>query len=94
MERTVTGLAWYRRPDYDRLKSMFTDGEKLPDTYSQWLKIACRTTETLTKEGHIVEKVYIDPEAFPAWCKSKRRKLDTNARITYAAETAKARHNP
>lgn len=92
MQDTITGIAWYRRQDYQRLKQMFTDGEKLPDTYGQWLVSAQRIYDTLKLSGQTVEKVLIDPEEFPKWCKANKQKLDTLGRTTYAGESARARH--
>lgn len=80
----ATGIAWYRREDYARLKKMFKDGRKLPDTFDKWLKDAQGIYDKLQSEGAIVEKAYIDPETFPEWCKKNGHQLDAAARMEYA----------
>jgi hypothetical protein len=34
----ATGIAWYRQEEYARLKKLFKDGRKLPDTFAVWHK--------------------------------------------------------
>ena len=86
----VIGFAWYRREDYDRLKAMFKDGEKLPDTYEDWLAKAQNTVLNLA-DRFLIEKSYIDPETFPMWCAKRGLQMDAIARTRYSAEVAQAR---
>ena len=65
MSVDAIGVTWYRREDYERLKAMFKDGEKLPDTYEDWLAKAQVTVLTLAADRLRVERAYIDPETFP-----------------------------
>jgi hypothetical protein len=83
-----TGIAWYRAEDYDRLKSMFPDGWKLPDTFESWLHTAQIVYDKLTAGGFVVVKAYIDPDAFPEWCRARGMKMTTEARTAYANECA------
>ena len=94
MSIDVIGIAWYRTEDYERLKAMFKDGEKLPDTYEDWLAKAQITVLTLAKGPLLVEKSYIDPETFPQWCVEKGLEMDAGARTRYAAELARAKQPP
>ena len=80
--KTTTGL----------IKAMFKDGEKLPDTYEDWLAKAQITILTLAKDRLRVEKSYIDPETFPQWCVEKGLEMDASSRTHYAAELARAKH--
>ncbi len=88
MSVEVTGIAWYRKEDYDRLMAMFTDREKLPATYEDWLAQAQTVMVTLTGRGLLLEKSYIDPETFPQWCAEKGLEMVASARTHYAAELA------
>lgn len=87
----AVGVAWYRREDYDRLKAMFSDGIKLADTFDEWLATAQSLCDKLISEGHVVEKAYIDPEAFPQWCRANGKVLDSTGRMAYANECAAGR---
>lgn len=87
MQITATGMAWYKsEEDYERLKSIFTDSHKLPPTYSDWLSKAELGFKELTSNGHIVEKVYVDPDTFPAWCRSHNFGVDAQGRTAFASE--------
>jgi hypothetical protein len=88
MQVSVTGIGWYRREDYDRLKAMFVDGHKLPATYDGWFKSAQGTYDKLTREGHIVVKVEIDPGRFPEWCRARGMVMDAKARAAYGNESS------
>lgn len=90
----LTGIVWYRREDYDRLKALFPDGSKLPDTFEEWLAKAQEVLATLVAADVCVEKAYIDPETFPDWCRTHRHKMDERGRTAYATEFASRKHPP
>jgi len=78
MKVKIIGIPWYRKENYSRFKSLFVDGHNLPDTFDDWLKKSQDLLSCLQSQGHIIEKVYIDPDTFPEWC--RRRGLDINSR--------------
>jgi len=80
------GIAWYKEEDYLRLKDLFVDGHTLPDTFNEWLDKAQNLFNQHRTKGHIVEKVYIDPNTFPDWCRGRGLDIDTNARSEFASE--------
>ena len=88
----AVGLVWYRREDYAKVRKIFADGHKLPATFDQWLKRAKRKMEKIQREGHVVVKVYIDPDTFPDWCREQGIRVDANARTIFAGIAAKAKH--
>lgn len=79
------GIAWYREADYEKLKSIFDDGNLLPSTYDQWLKMAEGGRKQFLSDGYLVVQVYIDPDTFPAWCRERGLKVDANARTQFGA---------
>jgi hypothetical protein len=82
----AVGLAWYHESDYMPLRKLFEDGEKLHATYHEWLQAANLGFERLKKGGHIVEKVYITPDEFSAWCTAKGKRLNAESRIAFVNE--------
>jgi hypothetical protein len=88
MPVNVTGIAWYRREDYERLKEMFPDGDTLAYTYDDWLKTAQDLYDRLTKAGDIPVKAEIDPETFPEWCRARGMEMDGKARVAYGVACA------
>ena len=82
------GMAWFRRYDYKEMRSKFSDGHRLPDSYDKWLQMAASSYNKLISRGVSVEKVYIDPVAFPAWCRLRGLDIDANSRVQFANEFA------
>lgn len=82
----AVGFAWYHESDYMPLRKLFEDGEKLSATYQQWLQAANLGFERLKKGGHIVEKVFIIPGEFSAWCAAKGKRLNAESRIAFVNE--------
>jgi hypothetical protein len=83
MKLQYVGIAWYRKENWEKLLEIFEDAHVLPSTYNQWLKQAediLRREESL---GRIVEKAYIDPETFPAWCRERGLNVDAKARMEF-----------
>jgi hypothetical protein len=85
----VIGMVWYREADYDRLKAMFIDGEKLSPSFLQWQDLAEQGRKRFVREGRIVVKAYIDPETFPTWCATNGCNVDANGRNTFANTEAR-----
>ncbi|HCB12137.1 MAG TPA: hypothetical protein DEP36_01000 [Gammaproteobacteria bacterium] len=86
MQIRAVGMVWYRQEDYFKIKNIMVDSRKLPNTYVKWLKQANQGFQQLTAQGHLVEKVYLDPNTFPAWCSERGLDVDANARMTFANE--------
>jgi hypothetical protein len=88
----VTGIAWYREEDYDKLRGLFVDGNNLPSSFREWLTKAQALFDGMKREGHAVEKVYIDPETFPGWYAVRGMDIDSKARVRFANESVYRMH--
>jgi hypothetical protein len=62
----VVGAYWINEEDYPALLLLFEDGHKMPRTWKEWLKIAEEMERGLKAYGHVVMRVNIDPNIFPA----------------------------
>jgi len=62
------GVYWINEGDYAALLKIFTDANRMPRTWNQWVKIAEEMERGLKAYGHVVMRVYIDPNTFPSWC--------------------------
>jgi hypothetical protein len=82
------GISWYKPEDYDRMKRMFKDGWKLPDTYEEWLAEAEKAAAQLTAQGFVVVRSPLDPKAFPEWCRARGLEMTGETRSVYSAEYA------
>jgi hypothetical protein len=77
------GMAWYHREDYKKLLKIFTDSHLLPNTYDKWHRFAEEGVDRLSSDGFTVEKVYIEPKTFPAWCRANGLDIDAKARLAF-----------
>lgn len=84
----LMGIAWYKAENYARLRSLFTDSDKLPLTFEEWAKNAESGINHLRSQGYTIVKVDIDPDSFPAWCASHGMEINAKARIKFAGEGA------
>ena len=88
MRTQAATIPWYRPEDYARLKEMFEDSDKLPDTHGQWLEMAERVVRQMSDQGLRVIKIVIDPDTFPEWCRENDQALDAKGRMAYANRKA------
>jgi hypothetical protein len=88
MQVSAVGLPWYKREDFDALRSWFTDGGKFPKTYDEWLRAAEMRESQLRANGTRVVRALIEPEPFNRWCANQGIVPDSKARSRYASEYA------
>jgi hypothetical protein len=64
----AVGAYWIEEADYPAALRIFDDGNKMPRTWKEWLKIAEEMEKGLKAYGHPVMRVRIDPASFADWC--------------------------
>jgi hypothetical protein len=64
----AVGAYWIKEEHYPALLRLFDDGDKMPPSWKEWLKMAEEMERGLKAYGHVVLRVYIDPATFPDWC--------------------------
>jgi hypothetical protein len=64
----AVGVYWIKEEHYPALQTIFDDGNKMPRTWTEWLKMAEEMERGLKAYGHPVMRVPIDPSTFPDWC--------------------------
>lgn len=77
------GVAWFDPLQYERLLEVAADREKLYDRHEDWLANAERA---LARVSHRVEKVWVEVDAWVAWCQVRELALDSPSRSRYVAE--------
>jgi hypothetical protein len=81
----ITGIAWYRRDQWTRLRNSAADADKLEESYDDWLAGAQNTLIQMTGTGVPAQRVDVDVDALVGWCQVEGRRLDSAARAAYAA---------
>lgn len=83
---SVTGVAWYRREDWSRLREIASDRAKLDDSYEAWLAGAQKTLLELAVAGVAARRVNVDVDALVRWCRADGRPVDSAARAAFVAD--------
>ena len=87
----AVGVAWFTKEDYPALRAVFEDGDKYA-SYEQWEKGAQETERRFQADGYIVERVYIDPDAFPEWCRKEGVGVNREGRMRFASSAVAAKY--
>jgi hypothetical protein len=85
----ITGMVWYKLEHYDAILRIMADSQKLPATFHEWRMKAETGEKVRRRSGEFVVRVFIDPETFPDWCRSRGLNVDAQARNLFAALGAK-----
>jgi hypothetical protein len=88
----AVGAFWIEEADYPAALRVFEDGNTLPRTWQEWLKIAEEMEKGLKAYGHPVLRVRIDPETFPAWCAAHGATTGRQGRKAFVAEAVFERY--
>src|SRR5712691_1053313 len=83
---TVTGIAWYRRDQWARLRELATDADRLEEAYEDWLAGAQKTIVQMTAAGVHVRRVDIELDELVRWCRHEGCPLDSATRAAFTAE--------
>ena len=79
-------VAWYHSAaDYTLLKHISADGHELPESFQEWTEETEKSVSLFTTQGWTIEKVYLDPMEFPAWCRALGVRIDLHARVAFAS---------
>lgn len=88
----TSGLAWYKPEQWALLRAESVDSDDLEETYGEWLEFAKRYLSEIWESGIDIFKVEVDVEEMVAWCKSRNRPLDGEARVEFVALKLKEQH--
>lgn len=76
----VTGIAWYRRDQWTRLRELASDADKLEESYEDWLAGAQKTLVHMRVAGVRAQRVNIDLDELACWCRAVGEIGDTLVR--------------
>ena len=88
----VTGVAWYRPEQWQRLRDVSEDVDNLEETYDAWLQTAERMLREGISPGVMVERVDIDVEEVLAWCNVRGLPMNAQSRTLFVAERMSQKH--
>jgi hypothetical protein len=88
----AVGAYWIKEEDYPALLKIFADGDRMPPTWGEWLKMAVEMESGLKAYGHVVMRVPIDPNTFPDWCAAHGTTPGREGRKKFVAEAVHERY--
>jgi hypothetical protein len=88
----AVGAYWINEKDYPALLEIFADGNKMPRHWKDWLKIAEEMEQGLKAYGHVVLRVYIDPNVFRDWCAAHGTSTNGEGRKRFVAAAVTERY--
>jgi hypothetical protein len=90
-EGTIIGMAWFDRTQWNRLTEIVDDRSELDDTFEQWRRSARKAMRNIEREGHRVEKAWMDVDALVAWCEKEGLPVNGGSRAQYVSALLKER---
>jgi hypothetical protein len=88
----AVGVYWVTESDYPVLVQIFTDGDRMPGSWTEWLKMAEEMESGLKAYGHPVMRVRIDPNTFPDWCAANGTSPGRDGRKKFVAAAVAERY--
>jgi hypothetical protein len=88
----AVGVYWINEEDYSALLRIFDDGNKMPSTWREWLRIAEEMERGLTSYGHVVLRVRINPDTFSDWCATHDARSSSEGRKKFIAAAVYERY--
>jgi hypothetical protein len=85
MTQTI-GIARYRADQWEQLRGISADPDRLEKTYEEWLSYAKKQLAELRSKGCKVQKVDVDLDELLSWCTRKRLPLNGESRAEFVAE--------
>jgi len=79
----ILGIGWYRKEQWDYLRSIAPDRDALEPTWEEWAEFAENKVIELMKAGQQIQKVPVDIGELERWCRSRNRPCDAFARTEY-----------
>lgn len=79
------GVCRYQKDEWEKMKSLSVDPEKLDDDYASWKKNANETIISLREKGMPVKKVSVKAQELLAWCNEHGKMVNGEARAAYAS---------
>ena len=82
---TRFAYAWYKPDQWNQLRSVSIDRDRLEETFAEWESHAKSSFENYRTNGLDIFKIIIDVNELVAWCKKEGKDIDGAARSELAA---------
>ena len=87
--KPLAGVAWYSSTQWQQLREVAADPERLENTYQEWLAVADQVWKKIEASGVALVKVPVDVSELTKWCRERDIPIDGKARAQYVGEVMK-----
>ena len=87
--KPAAGVAWYSSTQWQQLRELAADAERLEKTYEEWLAVADQAWKKMEASGIALVKVRVDVSDLTMWCRERDIPIDGKARAQYVVEVMK-----
>ena len=85
-------MVWYAAEHFAEIKAMMEDGHKLPSTHAAWQRAAEEGERSYRRQGALVVRAHLVPDAFREYCRTHGLNLDAKGRTHFASSVALKAH--
>lgn len=88
----AVGMVWYALEHFDEIKAMMEDGHNLHRTYTAWRLAAEQGERQMRRQGNLVVRAHLVPDAFRQYCLRNGLQLNAQGRTHFANSVAHQAH--
>ena len=87
--KPVAGVGWYSSTEWQKLREVAADPERLENTYDEWLAVLDQAWKKMEASGITLVEVPVDVSELTNWCRERNMPIDGKARAQYVVEVMK-----
>lgn len=87
--KPVAGVGWYSSGQWQQLREVAADPERLEKTYEEWLVVADQACQKMEASGVAIVKVPVEVQRLIDWCRERNLPIDGKAHAQYVVEVMK-----
>lgn len=85
-EKHYAGICWFEKEQWERLKEVAEDRDRLEDTWEEWHARSLDMIETFATRNIFIEKVSVDLDELINWCNSKEKGVNSATRAEFVTQ--------
>lgn len=82
----IAGLCWIQEADWDRLKEVAEDRERLEATWQEWEAKSLEMIEVFATRNIHIQKIDVNIEELINWCASQDKPINASTRAEYVTQ--------
>jgi len=86
------GIGWYKPWEWDKLRDLVSDPERLEASHRNWRRGAKRVLREMREQGIDCQRVSVRVAELVAWCREQGRPVDGKACADFVAHQVLRQH--